>query len=134
MTAISNNNVAQAIYLYWKEEKKPEQFIPKVVQFLARKRLLSKTSSILERLDKIINEHEGRVIAKISSKNKLNEKVRQELKRVLTKRYAVKEVVLDENLNEKLLGGFKVEAGDEVIDLTVKNKIYKLEKYLTRNI
>lgn len=134
MTSISNNNIAQAICLYWKEEKKPEQFISKVIQFLTRRRLLSKAPGILARLDKIINEREGKVIAKVSSRDKLSEKAKIELKHALAKRYAAREIILDENLNEKLLGGFKVEVDDEVIDLSVKNKIYKLEKYLTRNI
>ena len=53
---------------------------------------------------------------------------------ILKERYQQKEVILVEVLDEKLLGGFKMEVNDEVIDLTIKNKIGKLQEYLTRNI
>ena len=38
-----------------------------------------------------------------------------------------------ENLNEKLLGGFKIEVNNELIDLTLKNKIYRLQEHLIRS-
>jgi len=81
MTAISNNDIAQAIYLASKEKSHAEHslFYPKVVEFLNKKRLLSKTPDILSRLSKIINEHEGRVVARVSSAEKINEKKHKEL-------------------------------------------------------
>ncbi|MFA5841329.1 MAG: F0F1 ATP synthase subunit delta [Candidatus Paceibacterota bacterium] len=134
MTAISNNDIAQAIYLASKEKSHAEHslFYSKVVQFLNRKRLLSKAPDILSRLSKIINEHEGRVVAKVFSAEKINEKTNKELVFALTHRYSAKEIALIENIDEKLLGGYKIEVNDEVIDLTIKNKIGKLQEYLTK--
>ena len=132
MTIISNNNIARAIYLATKGKNDAEQSLifPKVIQFLFRRRLLSKAPDILLHLNKIINGEEGKIVAKISSRDNLNEKIKRELAHALTKRYSAKEVVLSEVLDEKLLGGFKVEINDEVIDLTIKNKIGKLQEYL----
>ena len=134
MTTISNNDIARAIYLASKNHARLEQFFPQVVQFLARKRLLSKVPDILLRLDKIINDEEKRIVARVSSATKINEIMNKELAQILTKRYSAKEVNLIENLDEKLLGGFKIEVNDEVIDLTVKNKIWKLQEYLTQSV
>ena len=134
MATLSNNNIAQAIYLASKTEGRSEQFFSNVVRFLFRRRLLSKAPDILLRLNKIINDKEGRVVAKVSSRSNLNEKMKEELVHALAKRYAAKEIVLDEHLDEKLLGGFKVEVGDEVIDLTIKNRIGKLQEYLTSRV
>ena len=41
---------------------------------------------------------------------------------------------MKEILDEKLLGGIRIEINDEIIDLTVKDEIKKLQEYLTRKI
>ena len=46
---------------------------------------------------------------------------------------AERRFIFNEVLDEKLLGGFKIEVNDEIIDLTIKNKLEKLQEYLTRN-
>ena len=135
MTVIFNKNVAHAIYLASKDKNQEEQSLvfKKIVQFLVRKRLLSKTKEILSFLNKIINEQEGRVLVKVSSVEKINEKMKKELTQTLLHRYKAKEIKIVENLDKKLLGGFKVEVGDEVIDLTLRNRINKLQEHLTSN-
>jgi F-type H+-transporting ATPase subunit delta len=132
MTAISNNNIAEAIYLAAKDSKEEVQFFKKVVHFLVRKRLLSKSKEILLHLNKIINDVEGKIMVKVSSQRKLNENSKKEIIQVLSRRYGEKNIILEEKLDEKLLGGFKIEAKDEIIDLTIKNKLGKLQEYLTR--
>lgn len=136
MTAISNNDIAQAIYLASKEKGGEEHslFSSKVVKFLEKRRLLTKAPEILSRLNKIINEHEGVVVAKVSSVEKINEKTNKELTHTLAHRYKAKEVKIVENLDRKLLGGLRIEVNDEIIDLTIKNKIEKLKEHLTKPI
>lgn len=136
MTAISNKDIAQAIYLASREKSHAEHslFYSKVIQFLNKKRLLAKSGDILNHLSKIINEHEGRVIAKVSSAKKMSEKTNKELAESIIHRYSAKEITLIENIDEKLLGGYKVEVDDEVIDLTIRNKINKLQEYLTKPV
>jgi F-type H+-transporting ATPase subunit delta len=136
MTTISNNDIARAIYLVSKDKTSAElhETNKKVVKFLARRRLLSKSGDILERLNTIINQENERIIARVSSTKKLKEESNKELILLLKKRYGAKEVVLVETLDEKLLGGIRVEVNDEIIDLTVKNKFKKLQEYLIRKI
>jgi F-type H+-transporting ATPase subunit delta len=133
MATISNNDIARAIYLSTKDKSTSEQSVlfSKIIQFLDRKRLLSQSSDILSRLDKIINKEDKRIIVKISSKESLHENIKKEVEHILKERYSAEKIILIENLDEKLLGGFKIEVNDEVIDLTIKNKIGKLKEYLT---
>ncbi|MFZ1019459.1 MAG: F0F1 ATP synthase subunit delta [Minisyncoccia bacterium] len=133
MSAISNNDIAHAIYLASKDETQAKQFSGKVIRFLSKKRLWSKYPDILSCLDKIINENEGRIAVKVSSVKKINENAKKEIIHFLSSRYGKKEVSLKEVLDEKLLGGFKIEANDEIIDLTMRNKIEKLQEYLTKS-
>jgi F0F1-type ATP synthase delta subunit len=51
----------------------------------------------------------------------------------LSKRDPGKSIVLEEKIQERLLGGLRLEMDDEVIDLSLKNRINKLEAYLTKS-
>lgn len=135
MAVVSNNDIARAIYLVSKDKSKSEQVVifEKVVKFLFRKRMLSKAPDILLRLKKIINHEEDRMEVKVSSVEKLDHRTKTNLEHLLKKRYAAKEIVFIENLDQKLIGGIKIEVNDEVIDLSMKNKIEKLQEYLIRN-
>jgi F-type H+-transporting ATPase subunit delta len=134
MNNVSNNNIAEAVYLITKDKTFPEQSLisKKIIDFLIKRRLLSQVPDILARLNKTINDRNGMVVAKIWSAKKIDEKTNKKLTQVLIKRYSAKKIDFVENLDEKLLGGLKIEVNDEVIDLTIKNKIKKLQEYLTR--
>lgn len=134
MNTVSNNNIARAIYLVFKGKENGEQSLisKKVVRFLAKKRLLFKAPDILLHLNKIVSEHEGKVTVKVSSAKRIDETTNKKLAEILIRRYKAKEIDFEENIDEKLLGGFKIEVNDEVIDLTIRNKIEKLQEYLTR--
>ncbi len=136
MTTLSNNDIAQAIYLSTKDKTGHQLslFLGQVVKFLDRKRLLGKTKDILLRLKKITNQEHGIVEAKVSSVTKLQEETKKKIIHALKKRYEAKEVVLIESLDEKLLGGIRIEANDEIIDASIKNKINKLQEYLIRKV
>lgn len=132
MTAITNNQIAQAVNLFLRDEK-PEA-VKNIINFLVRKRLISRSKDILEKLEKIINAEKGILKVKVSSAKKINEELKKDLVHFLKTRYEAMEIIFNEHLDEKLLGGFKIEVNNEVIDLTIKNKIGKLQKYLTKSV
>ena len=134
MGNISNNDIAQAIYLNSKDKTGHELSLSlkNVVNFLHRRRLFNKSKDILLKLNKIINKDKGILIVIVKSSEKLHGKEKEEIEHLLKKRYHAHEVLLEEHIDEKLLGGIRVEINDEIIDLTLKNRIYKLQEYLTR--
>ena len=133
MTKISYNKIARAIYETSRDKRGGELAgtSKNVVSFLARRRLLSKTPEILDRLQKIVDEENGVVRAKVTSERELRDATKRDIKHSLKKRYGAEEMVLEENVDEKLLGGFKIEAKDDLLDLTTRNKINKLKEHLT---
>lgn len=133
---MSNNQIACACCLILKDKTPVEQpfVFKKIVQFLARKHLLSKTSEILFQLEKIINSNEQRAVVKVFSPKKLSGEIKKDIAHSLKKRYSVKKIIFNEILDEKLLGGLRLEVNDEVIDLSVRNKINKLQEYLTKSV
>ncbi|MES3032018.1 MAG: F0F1 ATP synthase subunit delta [Patescibacteria group bacterium] len=136
MTVISNNDIARAVYLVSKDKSHSEQvkISIKVVEFLSRKRLLSKSSDILSRLSKIINKAEGRVVARVSSVEKLDHKTKLHISHGLKKRYSAEEVIFQENIDSKLIGGLRIQVNDEIIDTSIKNKIGQLQEHLTKSV
>ena len=135
MATISNNNIARAIYLSSKNKTDQEQkiFTKNVVSFLFRRKLMSKSKDILTALKKIIYQEQGIIEVKVWSKVKINDEHKRDLTQILKKRYGDKKFIFQENLDEKLLGGLKVEVNNESIDLTLRNKINKLQEHLNKN-
>lgn len=134
MTAISNNNIAKAIYEGSRDKQGHElsPYVKDVVKFLARKRLVSKASDILSKLEKIINQSEDRVVARVSGAEALDHKTKLHISYFLKDRYSAKDIVLEEILDKKLLGGIKIEVNDEIIDLSIQNRMRKLQEHLIR--
>ncbi len=135
MATLSNNDIARAIYLSVKGKIGGEQIdaLKSVVSMLSKRRLLHKSSVILDALKKISDEEEGRLEVKVWSKHKIQENDKKELVHWLKEKYGNKEIVLQERIDEGVLGGFKIEIGSELIDLTLRNKIYKLQTYLNKS-
>lgn len=136
MSSISHNNIARAIYASFQGKSEAEQteVSRKVVDFLDKKRLLSKAPMILAKLNQIINEEEGRMEAKVYTARAMSENARKELESAIGKKYGGKQIIIKEHLDEKILGGYRIEIKDEVIDLSLQNKIKKLQEHLTHSI
>jgi len=136
MATISNNDIARSIYFGSKDKAGAElqAYYKNVVQFLFRKKLLSKSKEILLILRKIINKEEGIIDAKVLSVEKLYHETKEDLVHLLKKRYHAREVILKEKYDQVLLGGMRIEVNDEVIDLTIKNKLGQLQEYLISKV
>jgi F-type H+-transporting ATPase subunit delta len=132
MATISINNIARAIYesSLGKDGVELDVVTKKAVNLISKKHLMSKSKEILTELEKIVDKNEEVIRAKISSKIKLDKKITDEIDDFIKKRYKAKNTVLEFIIDEKLLGGIKIEVGDEIIDTTLKNKIKKLQNYL----
>jgi F-type H+-transporting ATPase subunit delta len=132
MATISINNIARAIYesSHGKDGAELDIVTKKSVDLISKKHLMSRSKEIIIELEKIVDKVEEVVSAKISSKIKLDKKITDEIEDFIKKRYKAKNTVLEFIIDEKLLGGIKIEVGDEIIDTTLKNKITKLQNYL----
>ncbi len=132
MSKISTKNIALAIHesTKGKTDGALHKSVADVVEYLAKKRLLSKAPDILKQLEKIIDKEEGTVQAKITYKKSPPRKIIDDLEEMLKKRYKAKTILVEEKEDKNVLGGIKIEVGDEILDLTLKNKMNQLENYL----
>jgi len=132
MAKISTKDVARAFYESTKNKSGPEveRTITNAVEFLTKNKLLSKATEILEHLEKIRDKDLGVVSATVTSKRPLPKKTLDEIKKILKNRYEASDITLHAHEDLTLIGGVKIEANDEMIDLSLKNKVRQLQNHL----
>jgi F-type H+-transporting ATPase subunit delta len=135
MATISINNLARAIYESSKNKDGAEldAVSKKIINLILKKHLMSRSKEILNKLEKLVDKNEEVVRVTVSSRAKLEKGITDEIEDFIKKRYKAKNTVLEFNVNPKLLGGIKLEVEDEVIDMTLKNKVNRLKEFLIRN-
>jgi F-type H+-transporting ATPase subunit delta len=135
MATISINNVTRAIYEATQDKHSVEldSVLKNATELIAKSHLMGKSGDILAELQKIIDDDTGVVRATVTSGNPLSKKHQDDIESEIKKRYRAKEVALTLVEDTKLLDGIKIEIGDEIIDLSLKNKIHQLQEYLLKN-
>ena len=57
-----------------------------------------------------------------------------QIKTLVEKKHSNKTVEIKETFNEKILGGFQVKIGSDIIDVSLKNQLFNLEKQLSEAV
>ncbi|MFA5750667.1 MAG: ATP synthase F1 subunit delta [Candidatus Paceibacterota bacterium] len=129
----TDNDIIEAIYqsIKGKGESELIPLFKNIARFLYNRRLLHESDNIISKLEKLINEREGRVSAKIISTSPIPKEGKRMLSEMLKKRYKKNEAELEEVIDKKLLGGLKIEVEDEILDNTISGKLTKLQGQLT---
>ena len=132
MAKITTKNVALAIYAASKNKSGAEltHVLESAMDFLKKKNLLSKAPEILKQLEFISDTEQGVIRAKVLSKKPLTKAATEQLESLLKKRHKAKSSVLEWQEDKTLIGGMRIETADEIMDLSLKNKVDQLQKYL----
>lgn len=135
MVKISTKNVAEAIYASAKNKGGTElsSVLRNAVEFIAKKNLLSKTPEILRYIEHVSDFETNTLLAKVLSKTPLTKKLSDQVENLLKKRYKTKTPMLEWQEDKSLIGGVRIETEDEIIDLSLKNKVEQLQNYLLKN-
>lgn len=131
----STKTLAEAIYETTKGKSGVEltHALEKILLFLDKNQLLGKSKEILSQLEKIIDADEKVLRARVKSADILSKKIIDELEDSLKKRYRAKTVEIDSTVDAKLINGLKIEVNDEIIDLTLSNRLHQLQTHLIKN-
>ncbi len=135
MAKTSTKDIAQALYESTKGKSGAElsRLLENAVALLAKSRLLGKSPEILEHLEKIRDKDLGIVSAKVTSRHPLARHTLDEIRRALKSRYRATDITLETHEDPSLIGGIKIEAKDELIDISLKNKLRQLQTHLINN-
>lgn len=135
MAQARTQDIAYAIYKATdgKSGAELKSVLDNVVRFLSNNKLLHKRNEILEKLENVINKEEGLIKVNIKSKSKVKKETLHEILEFLKHKYKAKEVHVDEEIDESLIAGVKIQIDDEIIDMTLRNRVDQLETYLLKN-
>ncbi|WP_142413237.1 F0F1 ATP synthase subunit delta [Hathewaya massiliensis] len=81
----------------------------------------------LKEMEKIHLERQNKLLAEIITAVPLIEEERESLRTKLQNKYD-KEIILDEKVDELVIGGVYVRVGDDVIDGTIRSKLNEIKK------
>ena len=102
------------------------------VAYLGKKGMLHEADSIIEHFGNLYNKKHNIVEATVTLIERLPEHTRLHLRETLKKKYKAREVHMLEKVDARLLGGMKVQVGDEVYDSSIQNALRQLETQLLK--
>lgn len=104
--------------------------IKNFLKYLLKNKDFKLIDKITAEFDKYLEEVSEVQKIQVDSAYPLTEKNRVAIKDLVKKTLNVKQVKLMENVKSDLVGGVVVRWGDQVIDTSVKNRLWQLKKYL----
>lgn len=129
---ISVQQYAQSLYEIVKGESeiKVKELLHNFVALLGRNRDLNLEPAIIESFTDIWNKENGEVIAELTSARELGKEARATVVDYLTKKSGAKQVILEETVDQKILGGFILKYNNKIIDGSLRNSLSELKNNL----
>ena len=132
MAKISPQNIAEAVYKA--TEGKSGQDLALVLKrsakILGKRRMLGKSKEVLYALQNIFDKETGTIRMKVTTAKSMGSGEKSNLENEIKKKYKAQNVISEFFEKRELLGGIRVEVGDEVMDGTWGHKLNQLKKFL----
>lgn len=127
MIKATNRSLAEALLAsVGRHPSEVAQICENFIEFLRRSRRLKSLPLILRTLEKVADDRLGIKRAAVVSRFPLTEQARTAIRRLVTKRAGAKTAIIDEELDERLLGGVKISFDDTIIDLSLQTQFNTL--------
>jgi len=132
MIKLSDKNIAKGIFAALENKTGGDlrDAIQRTVWILAKKRVLVRQDGILKELSKLQDKKDKIVRAEVFTPKALSPHAKHALAQGIERRYGAKTAILEMKEDGDLLGGVKIEAEDELLDLSARGRIMELEKHL----
>lgn len=127
---ISNKQLAQALYDLTdnKNEEEVKQSIESFVKKLQKTHKLKEAEDIIKKFEIIWDKKKGIIQAEIISARPLKDTDLEKIKHFIKKKYQAKKVILKNEINPSIKGGFILKTREEILDASVKARFKKLDK------
>jgi len=119
--------IAQAYYMAIKNGADTKTVAKNTAQLLKKKNLLNSESKILNEVTRIWNIENNIISAQILSRYELSSSQKNQIEKDLKEKYKAREVLMEEKIDESLLGGIKITVEDEVMDGTLLKNLNQLQ-------
>ena len=126
---INPKQYAQSLYesLTGKSEEETQKILHNFAAVLAKDGLLSREEEIITAFVEIWNQENGELSASISSAHQLADNSREAITNYLKNRTGAKKIVLTEEIDKSLLGGFVLKYESRILDGSLKSGLENLK-------
>ncbi len=111
-------------------EEEDARVLMTLTKILSDKKALNYSEGIISALKDLLDKEQGIVTVEVTVQERLDEDSKILLIKTLKEIYSATDVILNESVDQRILGGIKLKIGEEVYDATVKNKLGKLARQL----
>lgn len=125
---------AQSLYesLSGKSEEESRKIFHNFVAVLGRDGVLNRESEIISAFEEIWNQENGELPASISSAHQLADNSREAITDYLKNKTGAKKIVLTEEVDQDLLGGFVLKYESRVLDGSLKTNLEDLKNKMEK--
>lgn len=113
-----------------KDKSGVDELAKGLIDLLIKKNDLKKVKAIFQKLKELEDDHLKRVRINVKSSNSLSEDDRTSISQAVKQATESEKVVIDESIDEELLGGTRLQIGWKVIDNTLKGRLNSLKEKL----
>lgn len=109
-----------------KSNQEAKDLIKNLVVILDKNNDLNKEGAIIAAFNELWNDANGEVAASLSSARELDQAAQDDIVAYLKEKTGAKKILLEENIDKSLIGGFVLRYGSKVLDGSLKNSLRSL--------
>jgi len=130
---ISVQQYARSLYdsVVGKTDKEAKLVCRNFVALLGRTRELNKAAEIMNIFTELWNKEHGELSAELISARELGASTRETVIAYLQEKTGAKKVMLAENIDKKLIGGFVLKYDNKVVDGSLKTSLAQLKNKIS---
>lgn len=132
---VASAQYAKALYEATKNKKHQEidESVLNFVKTLAGSNQLRLKNDIIKKFSEVFNQENNIIEAEIISREKLSGALINKLIKFLKDKYQVKEVVVNNKIEESVVSGVIIKVNDEVLDGSVSRQLAELRNVLVKS-
>ncbi len=115
------------------EKSKPSKTTANFLRVLLKNNRLTEIDTISEKLDSVLDERGGVVLAKVTSARELSDSEKEDLKANLAKATGGKDIRLSFEIDESVIGGAITRVGSTVYDGSVRTQLDLLREQMIKS-
>lgn len=99
-----------------------------LIQEVYQLRLMGDLDSIIDEFEKLYDQHNQTIVAKVTTVVPLSDKQKEQLEEVFAKKIHAKRVIFQETIDPDIIGGVIIETGDQVYDGSIRSNLENIKK------
>ncbi len=130
---ISVQQYARSLYdsVEGKSEKEIKVILKNFVAVLGNSRELNKANEIISAFNELWNKEHGEMVASLTSARELDKVSKEMVAEYLKEKSGAKKIILHEEIDKKLIGGFVLRYNSRVVDASLKTSLEDLKNKIS---